>query len=76
VPELPPRQGIDFVLIDPATLTTTSNVATIKSPAGSEVGGLIRRSTAVVGSSFLTTYEMTFHTSTTPGSATFACERI
>jgi hypothetical protein len=68
-----PDHRIDLMLVDPSDLTPVSNVATIDSP-GLGKGGLLRRQVAVVGSSLLVTYQLTFHVHATAGSAAFACD--
>jgi hypothetical protein len=67
-----PDHRIDLLLIDPANLTPLGNVVSVtKEP--SLTGGLLNRQTAVLGSSILTTFQMTFHVHATAGSAAFTC---
>jgi len=68
-----PDQRIDFVLVDPTSLTPLSNVVTVTNGGGNGGGGLLRKQVALTGSSFLTLYDRTFHTSAEPGSAVFSC---
>jgi hypothetical protein len=70
-----PDQRIDFALIDPTSLSPLSNVVTVTNGGGDSGGGLLRKQIALTGSSFLTLYDRTFHTSAEPGSAVFSCTR-
>jgi hypothetical protein len=65
-----PDQDIELVLLDPITLTPRSNVATLPAP---KVGGLLHKRASVRAGAILTTFEVTFHTSSDPGFAAFAC---
>jgi hypothetical protein len=69
-----PDHRIDTLAIDPATLEPLSDVVTILPGPNARSGGLLRRDTGVVGSSLLTTFNLTFHVHATPGSATLACD--
>jgi hypothetical protein len=81
-----PDDRIDFVLVDPATLTPLSEVVSITNggplglrpidagSGGNVSGGLLRHRAAVLGDSVLLTYLITFHTSTKPGSALIRCQ--
>jgi hypothetical protein len=69
-----PDHRIDLLLIDPRTLTPRSNVVSVTNDGTFKAGGLLRRATVALGPSLLTTYNLTFHTYATPGSATFACQ--
>jgi hypothetical protein len=71
-----PDHRIDLLLIDPRTLNPVSNVVSVTNGGAPNAGGLLRRAVAVVGSSLLTTFNLTFHTWATAGSATFVCEPI
>jgi hypothetical protein len=68
-----PDHRIDFVLIDPSTFAPLGNVVTVTNGGGNRAGGLLQKQVAVTGSSFLTLYDRTFHTSAEPGSAVFTC---
>jgi hypothetical protein len=70
-----PDHRIDFVLVDPASLTPLSNVATVTNDGDRRGGGLLGKQVALAGSSFLTLYDRTFHTSADPGSAVFSCTK-
>jgi hypothetical protein len=70
-----PDHRIDLILIDPAALAPVSNLVSVGNGGGRESGGLLRREAVVLGSSLLTTFNLTFHVQATPGSATFICER-
>lgn len=70
-----PDHRIDFVLVDPTSLTPLSNVATISNGGSSRAGGLFVEQIAPIGSSFLTVYDRVFHTTADPGSAVFTCTR-
>jgi len=70
-----PDHRIDFVLVDPASLTPLSNVVTITNDGDRRGGGLLGKQVALTGSSFLTLYDRTFHTSADPGSAVFSCTK-
>jgi hypothetical protein len=70
-----PDHRIDVLLIDPVTLAPRSNVVSVGNGGGNKAGGLLRREVAVLGSSLLTTFNLTFHVHATPGSASFVCER-
>jgi hypothetical protein len=74
-----PDHRIDMLLIDPADLTPLSNVVSVTNGGtpgapGLPKGGLLRRQVAVLGTSVLTTFDLTFHVNHTSGSATFACD--
>jgi hypothetical protein len=58
------------VLVDAATLSPVSGVATIERE---RTGGLLRRQVAVLGDTLLTTFGITFHVHEEPGSASFRC---
>ncbi len=66
-----PDTSVEVVVLDPRSLDPKSSVAKV---AIEDRGGLLRRQVAVLGSTLLTTFEITFHTSADPGSAVFACE--
>jgi hypothetical protein len=70
-----PDHRIDFMLIDPSTLTPVSNVVTVTNGGGTRAGGLLGKQVAVSGTSFLVYYDLRFHTTTQPGSAVFTCKR-
>lgn len=70
-----PDHRIDFMLIDPSTLTPVSNVVTVTNGGGIRAGGLLGKQVAVSGSSFLVYYDLRFHTTSQPGSAVFTCKR-
>jgi hypothetical protein len=65
-----PDHRIDLVLVDAATLSPVSAVATIERE---RTGGLLRRQVAVLGDTLLTTFGITFHVHEEPGSASFRC---
>jgi hypothetical protein len=65
-----PDHRIDLVLVDAATLSPVSGVATIERE---RTGGLLRRQVAVLGDTLLTTFGITFHVHEEPGSASFRC---
>ena len=69
-----PDHRIDLILIDPRTLNPLSNVVSVTNAGTAKAGGLLRRAAVTMGSSLLTTYNLTFHVTATPGSATFACD--
>jgi hypothetical protein len=69
-----PDHRIDLMLLDPRTLTPRSNVVSVTNAGTFKAGGLLRRAAVTLGSSLLTTYNLTFHTYATPGSATFSCQ--
>jgi hypothetical protein len=71
-----PDHRIDLVLVDPTSLRPISNVASVLPPSGSRVGGLLRRSEAVLDRSILTTFNRTFHTYSEAESATFTCDSL
>jgi len=68
-----PDHRIDFVLLDPVSLSRLSDVLSVNNGGGRSAGGLLRRDVAVMGDGILTTFDQTFHTSSKPSSATFAC---
>lgn len=68
-----PDHRIDLLLLDPEDLTPVSNVATVEAPE-SGIGGMLRRDVAVLGTSLLVVYDLTFHVHSTPGSAAFGCD--
>jgi len=68
-----PDHRIDFVLVDPTSLSPLSNVVTVTNQGSDARGGLLHKQVALAGSSFLTVYDRTFHTSAEPGSAVFTC---
>jgi hypothetical protein len=70
-----PDHRIDLLLVDPLTLTPVSNLVSVTNGGDPRGGGLLRHETAVVGSSLLTTYLLTFHVHATPGSAAFNCAK-
>jgi len=70
-----PDHRIDFVLIDPQSLTPLSNVVTVTNGGASRAGGLLGKQVEAIGSSFLTLYDRVFHTTAEPGSAVFTCTR-
>jgi hypothetical protein len=70
-----PDDGIDLLLVDPATLAPLSNVVSITNGGGRDAGGLMRHRVAVQGHTLLVTYLLTFHAHATAGSATFSCTR-
>jgi hypothetical protein len=69
-----PDHRIDLVLVDPATLQPLSDPVTISPGETQRPGGLLRRQVAVLGSTLLATFNLTFHVHATPGSATLTCE--
>jgi hypothetical protein len=69
-----PDHRIDLILVDPRTLNPLSNLVSVTNAGTAKAGGLLRRTVTTLGSSLLTTYNLTFHVSATPGSATFACD--
>jgi hypothetical protein len=71
-----PDHRIDVLPLDPADLTPLGPVVSLTNGATSpatKAGGLLRKRVAVLGNDLLTVYELTFHVSDTPGSATFTC---
>lgn len=71
-----PDHRIDLLLIDPSDLTPLSEVVSITNGGGVKAGGLLRRQITALGQSLLLTYRLSFHVHNTPGSATFACDRV
>jgi len=70
-----PDHGIDLLLVDPATLTPLSNVVSLTNGGDPRGGGLLRHRAAVVGSSLLVPYLLTFHVYASLGSAAFDCAK-
>jgi hypothetical protein len=69
-----PDTRIELLLIDPSDLNPVSDLYSINNGGNPRGGGLLRRRVAVMGSSLLTTYLLTFHVHATPGSAAIRCE--
>jgi hypothetical protein len=70
-----PDHRVDLLLVDPATLAPVGNLVSLTNGGDPRGGGLLRRQVGVLGSSLLTTYLLTFHTSAKPGSAAFDCSK-
>jgi hypothetical protein len=71
-----PDHRIDLILVDPRTLNPLSNLVSVTNAGTAKAGGLLRRAATTLGSSLLTTYNLTFHVHATPGSASFACDAL
>jgi len=72
-----PDHRIDLMLIDPVDLVPVSEVVTLNplmAPGTTLSIGLLQKSVAAQGSSILTAFNITFHTSHRSASASFACE--
>jgi hypothetical protein len=69
-----PDHRIDLMLLDPSDLHPLSAVASVENSGVRAAGGLLRRHVVVLGTSLLVTFQLTFHTFSTPGSAAFTCE--
>lgn len=69
-----PDHRIDLLLLDPDDLTPLSNVSTLEAPPGGRGGGMLKREVVVQGDQLLVVYDLTFHVTATPGSATFTCQ--
>lgn len=67
-----PDDDVELVLLDPHTLTPVSNVATVPPPMR---GGLLEKRASLRAGVLLTTFEITYHTSSEPAFAAFACTR-
>jgi hypothetical protein len=70
-----PDHSIDLVLIDPATLAPLSNVVSLTNGGDPRAGGLLRHRSAIVGTSLLVPYLLTFHVYASLGSAAFECTK-
>ncbi len=68
-----PDHRIDLVVIDANSFDPLSQLVTVTNGGGRGAGGLLRKQTAVAASSLLMLYDVTFHTSTTPGSLAYTC---
>jgi hypothetical protein len=71
-----PDHRIDLLPIDPSDLTPLGSLVSLTNGAASpatKAGGLLQKKITVVGNALLTAYQLTFHVSATPGSATFTC---
>jgi hypothetical protein len=65
-----PDHSLEFVLLDPVELYPLSNVVRVPPPSR---GGLLRRSTAVVGTNILIATEVVFHVHSEPAFAAISC---
>lgn len=69
-----PDHGIDLLLVDPVDLTPLGAVVSVSSSTMPR-GGLLRRQVTALGTSLLTTFDLTFHVHHTSGSAAFSCQK-
>lgn len=66
-----PDDVLELVLLDPVALVRASKVVELESPAG---GGLLLPTLVTDGTDFLTTFDVTYHTSSTPAAAVVRCQ--
>jgi hypothetical protein len=72
-----PDHRIDMLVVDPTDLVPLSAVTTlapVPAPGATGAGGLLNRDVAVLGSSILTAFNVTFHVNHLSASGAFTCD--